>query len=66
LKEYKDNEKSFVKQTRLVKKQKIKIEFEKKDYVASLKRILDVINGKCTIYMVKKHSIISEYNHIAF
>jgi len=65
LEEHKDPEKSFVKQARLAKKQKIEIEFETENYVASLRRVLDAINSKCTVYMVEKCSIISGYDYIA-
>jgi len=63
--EHKDPEKSFVEQARLAKKQKVEIKFEKEDYVASLRRALDAIDGKCTICMVEKCSIISGHDHMA-
>ena len=31
----------------------------------SLRRVLDTIDGKCTIYMVEKYSIISGHNYMA-
>jgi len=65
LKEYKDPEKSFVEQTRLAKKQKVEIKFERENYVASLRKALDVIDGKCIVCMVEKHSIINGHDHMA-
>ena len=63
--EHKDPEKSFVEQARLAKKQKVEIKFERKDYVASLRRVLDAIDGKCTVYIVEKCSIISRHDYMA-
>jgi len=57
-------EKSFVEQARLAKKQKIKFEFERKDYIVSLRRTIDAIGSKCTICIVEKHSIISGHDHV--
>ena len=65
LKEYKGPEKSFVEQARLVKKQKIEIKFERENYVVSLRKALDAIDGKCTVCIVEKHSIISGHDHMA-
>ena len=62
--EHKGNEKSFVEQARLAKKQKIKIKIEREDYIVSLKRAIDAICGKCTICIIEKHSIISGHDHI--
>ena len=63
--EHKDPEKSFIEQARLAKKRKVEIEFEKEDYVASLRRALDAIDGKCTVCMLEKRSIISRHDHMA-
>ena len=63
--EYKGSEKSFVEQARLAKKQKVKIKFEREDYMASLRKALDVIDGKCIVCIVEKCSIISEHDHMA-
>ena len=65
LKEYKGPEKSFVEQARLAKKQKVEIKFERENYVASLRKALDIIDGKYTVCMVEKHSIISGHDHMA-
>ena len=64
LEEHKDPEKSFVEQARLAKKRKVKIKFEKEDYMVSLRRAFDAIDGKCTICMVEKHSINSEHDYM--
>ena len=45
--EHKGPEKSFVEQAKLAKKQKVKIKFEREDYMASLRKALDAIDGKC-------------------
>ena len=50
LEKYKGPEKSFVLQVRLAKKQNIKINLERKDYIISLRRVMDTISSKCTIY----------------
>ena len=65
LEEYKGPEKSFVLQARLAKKQNIKINLEREDYIVSLKRAIDTISSKCTIYMVEKYFIISGYDNMA-
>jgi len=65
LKEYKGPEKSFVEQAKLAKKQKVKIKFERENYVVSLRKALDAIDSKCTVCMVEKHSIISGHDHMA-
>ena len=64
LEEYKGPEKSFVLQARLAKKQNIKINLEREDYIVSLKRVIDTISSKCTIYMVEKYFIISRYDNM--
>ena len=63
--QYKGPEKSFIEQTRLAKKRKVKIKFEREDYMASLRKALDAIDGKCIVCIVEKCSIISGHNHIA-
>ena len=63
--EYKGSEKSFVEQARLAKKQKVKIKFEREDYMASLRKALDAIDGKYIVCIVEKCSIISEHDHMA-
>ena len=65
MEEYKGPEKSFVVQARLAKKQNIKINLEKENYIVSLKRAINTISSKYTIYMVKKHFIISGYDNMA-
>ena len=49
LEQYKGLEKSFIEQARLAKKQKVKIKFERENYMVSLRKALDAINGKCII-----------------
>ena len=63
--EYKGSEKSFVEQARLAKKQKVEIKFKRENYVVSLRKALDIIDGKCTVCIVEKCSIISEHDHRA-
>ena len=63
--EYKGPEKSFVEQARLAKKQKVEIKFERENYVVNLRKVLDAIDRKCTVYMVEKCSILSGYDYIA-
>ena len=63
--EYKGSEKSFVEQARLAKKQKVKIKFEREDYMASLRKALDAIDGKCIVCIVEECSIISGHDHMA-
>ena len=65
LEEYKDPEKFFVEQIRLAKKEKVEFEFERENYIASLRRALDAIDGKCTVCMVEKCSIISGHDYMA-
>ena len=65
LEEHKDPEKSFVEQARLAKKRKVKIKFKKENYMVSLRRAFDAIDGKCTVCMVEKRSIISGHDHMA-
>ena len=65
LKKYKGPEKSFVEQARLAKKQKVEIKFERENYVVNLRKVLDAIDRKCTVYMVEKCSILSGYDYIA-
>jgi len=57
--QYKGPEKSFIEQARLAKKQKVKIKFEREDYMVSLRKALDAIDGKCIVCIVEKCSIIS-------
>ena len=64
LEKYKGSEKSFVEYARIAKKRKVEFEFERENYVVSLRRAMNAIDSKYTIYMVKKHSIISEHNYI--
>ena len=52
-------------QARLAKKRKVKIKFEREDYIASLRKVLDVIDSKCIVCIVKKCFIISEHDYIA-
>ena len=65
LEKHKGSNKFFVKQARLAKKQKFKIKFEKKDYVVSLKKVMNTIGGKYTICIVEKHFIISIHDYMA-
>jgi len=65
LEKHKGPKKSFVEQTKLAKKQKAEFEFERENYVVSLRRALDAIDDKCTICIVEKHSIISRHDHMA-
>jgi len=47
--QYKSPEKYFIEQTRLAKKRKVKIKFEREDYMVSLRKALDAIDGKCIV-----------------
>ena len=50
---------------KLAKKQKIEIKFEREDCIASLRRAIDIIDDKCTVYIVEKQYIISRHDYIA-
>lgn len=51
----------FVEQARVVNKRKVETKFDKENYIVSLRRAINTINGKHTVCMIEKHSITSDY-----
>jgi len=58
-------ENPFVEQAKIVKKRKVETDFEKENYIVSLRRAIDVLGGKYTMYVIEKYSITNGYNYTA-